>query len=81
MRYSSASRSMRITGSFMFSVMSAMITINPPIVRCPMSRYDDLFDLLEENNDLAQEILEYQRKLEKKFEEVLALLKKQKETL
>lgn len=46
-----------------------------------MSRYDDLFDLLEENNDLAQEILEYQRKLEKKFEEVLALLKKRNETL
>lgn len=46
-----------------------------------MSRYDDLFDLLEENNDLAQEILEYQRRLEKKFEEVLALLKKRNETL
>jgi NADH:ubiquinone oxidoreductase subunit E len=40
-----------------------------------MSRYDDLFDLLEENNDTAEEILEYHRKLEKKIEEVLALLR------
>lgn len=40
-----------------------------------MSRYDDLFDLLEENNDLGEEILEYHRKLEKKIEEVLALLR------
>ena len=54
-----------------------MITVNPPYSEVIMSRYDDLFDLIEENNDLAQEILEYQRKLEKKFEEVLALLKKQ----
>ena len=40
-----------------------------------MSRYDDLFDLLEENNDLGEEILEYHRKLEKKIEEILALLR------
>jgi hypothetical protein len=40
-----------------------------------MGRYDDIFDLLEENNDLAEEMLEYQRKLEKKLDELAALLK------
>lgn len=46
-----------------------------------MSRYDDLFDLIEENNDLAQEIIELQRKLDRKLEELIVLFKKKLETL
>lgn len=40
-----------------------------------MSRYDDLFDLCEEANDTLEEVLDYQRRLEKKLEEALLLLR------
>lgn len=43
-----------------------------------MSRWEDLFDLLEETNDLAEETAEIQRRLEKKIDEIAALLKKEK---
>jgi predicted DNA-binding ArsR family transcriptional regulator len=43
-----------------------------------MSRYDDLFDLIEETNDSVEEILEYARNLEKKLEEALALMRELK---
>jgi hypothetical protein len=43
-----------------------------------MSRYDDLFDLIEETNDAVEEILEYARSLEKKLDEAMALLREMK---
>jgi hypothetical protein len=43
-----------------------------------MSRYDDLFDLIEETNDAVEEILEYARSLEKKLDEAIALLREMK---
>lgn len=43
-----------------------------------MSRYDDLFDLIEEANDANVEILEYIRAIEKKIDQVITLLKEMK---
>lgn len=44
-----------------------------------MSRWDDIFDLIEETNDLGEEIAENQRRLEKKMDEIINLLKSKKE--
>ena len=40
-----------------------------------MSRYDDLFDLIEEANDTNVEILENIREIEKKIDQVITMLR------